>query len=99
MLKGKWVSRIVLMALAAVAVAFAFLSRPAPVMGDAIGCTGVRNTAPSPDFSCARSQDDTCYDCEYYYDGGADLECWETPDGTTSYCKPYGDGGSGPPKV
>jgi hypothetical protein len=99
MLKGKWVSRIVLMALASLALSFAGLSRPAPVMGDAIGCTGIRNTTPLANYSCGPSRNDTCYDCEYYYDGGADLECFESPDGTISYCKPYDDGSGGPPKV
>src|ERR1700733_2562936 len=98
MLKSKWVLRGMLMALALLTVSFAVFLRPPPVMGG-IGCTGVRDSIPMPDATCKGGGDETCYECERSYDGGADIECSESPDGQTSYCLPYGSGGAGDPRT
>ncbi len=87
--KGRWVLRFALLALLAFAVSSTLLVPSSPALADAIGCSAVSDAVPAPGGRCLFTQDETCYECEYSYAGGADVQCSESPDGRISYCKPF----------
>jgi hypothetical protein len=99
MLEGKWVSRAVLIALAALAMSFAVLLRPAPVRGDSIVCSGESDSRPKAGATCEYLLGSYCYVCDYVYDGGGEVQCSENDNGETQFCKPWDDGSGGPMKV
>ncbi|MBW8876858.1 MAG: hypothetical protein JF614_17985 [Acidobacteria bacterium] len=86
--EDRCVQRFALLALA-LAISSTVLVRSSPVVADAVGCTGIRDTMAFPGAACTYSQGNTCYLCERSYNGGADISCAESPDGSIAYCKPF----------
>ncbi len=88
--EGRWVLRLALLALLAFVVSSTVLVRPSPVVADAVGCTGFRDTKPVNTGSCGFSPGSTCYMCERNYNSAnIDIMCAESADGEISYCKPF----------